>query len=63
MLLIDASGNLKHSYTGGGSNIDLGEAILQTQDNSIILVGNTDSNDNDVINNNGTKDIIVIKLN
>jgi hypothetical protein len=62
LLIIDANGHLKNTYTGGGSGLDFGEALIQTQDNAILLVGNTESNDNDVLINKGIKDIIVIKI-
>lgn len=63
MMIIDSNGNLKYSYSAGGSGLDFGEALMQTQDNAIVLVGNTESSDNDITINKGIKDIVVIKIN
>ncbi|GER58849.1 lipoprotein [Patiriisocius marinus] len=62
LMTIGANGNLKYSYTAGGSGLDFGDALIQTQDNSIVLVGNTESNDNDITTNRGIKDVVVIKI-
>lgn len=62
ILIIDANGTLKNSFSAGGSNLDFGDAIMESQDGSIIVVGNTESDDNDILINKGSKDIVVIKI-
>ncbi len=53
---MDASGNLLWERSFGGSQIDEGRAIVKTI-NGYLLVGDTRSTDNNVVNNNGGADI------
>ena len=47
----------------GGSNNDIAYSIQQTIEGGYIVAGETWSNDGDVTNNNGSRDIWVVKLN
>ncbi len=62
VITIDANGNLKNSISAGGSNLDFADGVIETQDGALIVVGNTESSDNDVLQNKGSKDIIIIKI-
>ncbi|MCX7908456.1 MAG: T9SS type A sorting domain-containing protein, partial [Ignavibacteria bacterium] len=46
----------------GGSGIDYGRSILQTNDNGFIVTGSALSNDGDVQGNHGSDDFWVVKL-
>jgi len=59
----DASGNILSQLCLGGSGNDIPEKLAQTNDNGVIIVGRSNSNDGDVSGNHGTFDIWVIKLN
>jgi hypothetical protein len=59
---IDPDGNILYETSVGGSALDLGNGVVYTTDNKIVAVGNTESNDGDILNNNGTKDFVVIKI-
>lgn len=58
----DASGRLQWESTFGGTGIDLGTDAIQTAEESILIVGETESNDYDITTNHGKKDLIIIKL-
>jgi len=62
VLIIDQNGNLELEKNIGGSEIDFSTACIETSDNKIIFVGNTDSNDIDITINKGSKDILIFKL-
>lgn len=62
VIIIDENGALQQQFTFGGSSLDFGNDIIQTTDNSLVLVGNTESNDLDIALNNGIKDVVIIKL-
>lgn len=61
-LIIDESGALQFQKTVGGSSLDFSDDALQTTDNKILLVGNTESNDIDIPQNRGIKDLLFIKI-
>jgi len=62
VIIIDENGTLQQQLTFGGSSLDFGNDIIQTTDNSLLLVGNTESNDLDIETNKGIKDLLIIKL-
>lgn len=64
MLTIDAQPNsgLLWQKTFGGSNFDLGFDFTQTIDGSIVVVGDTQSNDGNLTLNKGMNDRFVVKI-
>lgn len=64
LIEIDAHPNtgIYWSKTFGGSSFDIAYDFTQTTDGSIILVGDTESNDNDFTLNKGSLDQFVIKV-
>ena len=61
-LKVDGEGNLQWETTIGGSNIDFGYSIAELNDASIVLVGDSTSNDGDIIENKGFTDLLLIKI-
>lgn len=55
--------NIVWDKTYGGSGNDFAESIIQTNDGGFLVVGWSNSNDGDVIQNHGEYDIWVCKLN
>lgn len=62
IFIIDTNGNLKFNYIIGGSSLDFANAVLETQDNKLLLVGSTESNDMDIPENKGSQDALLIKI-
>lgn len=64
LLTIDAQPNsgLLWQKTLGGSNFDLGFDFAQTKDGSIVVVGDTQSNDGDFTLNKGMNDRFIVKI-
>lgn len=62
VLEVDANGNLQWETTIGGSNVDFAYGIAQLNDASIIAVGDSTSNDGDIIENKGFTDLLIIKI-
>ncbi|WP_320814968.1 hypothetical protein [Flavobacterium sp.] len=61
-LTISQSGYLLWQKTFGGSSYDFAYDATETADNGIVIVGETESNDYDVIENKGIKDLLIIKV-
>lgn len=59
---INSGGNLNWMKTFGGSSFDFGISATQLKDNSLIIVGETQSNDFDITLNKGQKEIMIINL-
>ena len=59
---IDSNGSLVWETSFGGSNIDFAYGIAERNDGTIIVVGDTTSNDGDISNNQGFTDLFVCKL-
>lgn len=57
-----ANSNSYWQKTFGGSDIDIATDFFQTQNNEIIIVGESQSNNNDVPQNKGSNDLWVMKL-
>ncbi len=62
IFVVDANGGLKFQKSIGGSELDFASESIETPDNKILVVGNTESNDFDITLNKGSKDILLIKL-
>ncbi|MEM0517879.1 hypothetical protein [Aequorivita flava] len=62
VFIIDKDGNLKFQNSIGGSNIEFASEAIETTDNKIVVVGNSESNDLDIPLNKGSKDFLMIKL-
>ncbi|KZS39607.1 hypothetical protein AWE51_08120 [Aquimarina aggregata] len=60
-IMINTSGEIKWNATAGGTKAEFGEDCLETTDQRIVVVGNSESNDFDVPANKGSKDAIIIK--
>jgi hypothetical protein len=59
---ISPSGQMLWQKTFGGSNLDFAYDAIETLDKSIIIVGETESNDFDITMNKGSKDLLIIKV-
>ena len=62
VFIIDEDGTMTFETTIGGTNLDFGSSAIQTLEDEIVIVGDTESNDFDVTLNRGIKDLIVIKI-
>ena len=60
---LDASGVIEWEKSLGGSALDLGYSIFQTNEGGYIVAGESSSSDGDVTNNLGNKDYWIVKLN
>lgn len=60
---ISEEGNLLWQKNYGGSSFDLANGVTQAKDGGFYIVGNTRSSNFDVTNNNGNKDVWVLKIN
>lgn len=61
-IIIDSEGNLKWQRSIGGSEIDMINDAIVLEDNSIVLVGSSQSSNGDIPENKGSKDVLVIKM-
>jgi len=59
---LDSAGNLQWQKCLGGSGIDLGRSIRQTDDGGYVIAGSTESDDHDVTGNKGASDVWLVKL-
>ena len=64
ILKIDANGNLLKEKAIGGSGADYGNAIIETSDGGLVVIGSSDSTDGDLtgIRSFGDKDGWIVKL-
>jgi hypothetical protein len=62
LLKIYPSGDLIWQKTIGGSNIDLANDIVELEDKSIVVVGESNSNDKDLSSNKGFTDLLIVRL-
>ncbi|MCC1483319.1 hypothetical protein [Winogradskyella immobilis] len=62
VLKVDSNGNLQWERSIGGSNIDFAYGIAELNDNTIVVVGDTASNDQDITENRGFTDMLLIKM-
>ena len=62
VLKTDAEGNLLHQQSFGGSQLDFGYDILETQDGSVVLVGSIGSEDFMDVDLKGMTDMVILKI-
>ena len=62
LLQADASGNLIHQQSFGGSQLDFGYDVLETTDGALVLVGNIASEDFMDIDLKGMTDMVILKI-
>ena len=62
LIKTDAQGNMLYNKTFGGVGLDYAFDALENDDNSILLVGETESTDFLELQNKGLKDLVVIKI-
>ncbi len=62
LVLANANGNLIFEKNYGGSSTDFGNDAILTSSGQIVLAGSSESSDFDVSNNQGGKDVLIIKL-
>ncbi len=62
VIKVDNNGTLLWETTIGGSHIDFAYDITQLNDLSIIVVGDTNSTDGDIIENKGFTDMLLVKI-
>jgi hypothetical protein len=62
VMVINENGALQFQKTAGGTSLDFADSAIQTTDNKLIVVGNTESNDVDIAVNRGIKDLLLIKI-
>lgn len=60
--VINEEGTLQFEKAVGGSALDFGFKAIPTLDNQLLLVGNSESDDGDILENRGFQDIFVIKI-
>jgi len=62
IIKIDANGKLIWQKSIGGSEIDFAYGVAQLSNGSIITVGDSSSSNNDIIENKGFTDTLIIKI-
>ena len=62
LIKTDAEGNMVWQKTFGGMSLDYGFDAIETEDNAIILVGETTSADFPNLQNKGMSDAVIIKV-
>lgn len=62
-LKTDSNGNIQWETSVGGSNIDFAYSIVELNDQSVIIVGDTTSDDGDISGNRGFTDLLLFKIN
>jgi len=62
VIIINDDGDLLLEKTIGGTNLDFANQAVETSNNQLIIVGNTESSDDDISLNKGKKDFVIIKM-
>ncbi len=62
LIKINNDGSVLNSYTYGGSNIDVAYDLIETNQNSVIIVGFTQSDDFDITEFNGFTDALIMEI-
>ncbi len=62
VLKIDTKGSILWQKSIGGSDVDFAHDIEELEDGSIVIVGESNSNDKQVITNKGFTDLLLIKM-
>ena len=61
-VVLDASGNIQFEQAVGGSSLDFSNGVAQGPNGSLMIVGNTESSDGDIMQNQGYKDILIYRI-
>lgn len=61
-VVVDAQGTIIFEAAIGGSSLDFSESAAQGLDGALMIVGNTESSDGDIVQNRGYKDILIYKI-
>jgi hypothetical protein len=61
-LKVDSNGGIEWEIAVGGSNIDFAYGIAELNDKSVIVVGDTTSDDGDITENKGFTDALIVKI-
>ncbi len=59
---VNSNGDLEWQTTIGGSDIDFAYSITELNDKTVVLVGDTSSNDADITENKGFTDVLLVKI-
>jgi len=62
VIKVDSNGGLEWEASIGGTNIDFAYGITELNNKKIIVVGDTTSNDEDIIENKGFTDLLIINI-
>ena len=62
ILKINSSGNLEWQKTIGGSEVDFFNDAVELNDQTIVAVGDTNSSNEDIYENKGFTDLLILKL-
>lgn len=62
ILKIDATGNLQWQKNIGGNNLDEASSVIELQNGSLIVSGESWSSDNDILENKGFSDGLIVVL-
>ncbi|MDX1463854.1 MAG: hypothetical protein R3359_12415, partial [Marinirhabdus sp.] len=62
VIVIDEEGALLFEKNLGGSELDFGLDVIETSNNELVMVGNTESANGDLTQNKGGKDAFVVKI-
>jgi hypothetical protein len=63
LIITDAEGGIIFEKNYGGSNLEFGNDSVITLDNTVVVVGSSQSSDFDVLENKGSKDALILFLN
>ncbi|SEC18146.1 hypothetical protein SAMN04489761_2310 [Tenacibaculum sp. MAR_2009_124] len=63
VIKINSTGDLIWNKNFGGSEIDEAKAIVKTSNNNFLILGNSRSNDQDIVQNSGGADLCIVKIN
>jgi len=61
-LKVNSSGTLEWEASVGGSNIDFAYGITELANNTIVVIGDTTSNNKDITTNKGFTDLLIITI-
>jgi hypothetical protein len=61
-LKVDSNGTIQWEKSIGGRNIDFAYGIAELNDKSVVVVGDTTSDDGDIIENKGFTDALIVKI-
>ncbi len=61
-IIINDDGDVLVEKTIGGTNLDFAIRSIETSNNELIIVGNSESSDNDIPLNKGQKDFMIVKM-